>query len=67
MAQADNYAIGLTRRSWLGLGIATALGTSLGAVPVHSQSPAGKLRPSHSAKARAFERWIVSVSNSLAR
>jgi hypothetical protein len=38
MSQVDSGAIGLTRRSWLGLGIATALGTSFGAVPVHSQS-----------------------------
>jgi hypothetical protein len=38
MAQVDSCAIGLSRRSWLGLGIATAVGTSLGAVPVHSQS-----------------------------
>jgi hypothetical protein len=38
MAQIDSCATGLTRRRWLGLGIATAVGTALEAAPVHSQN-----------------------------
>lgn len=38
MATIDGCATGLTRRGWLGLGIATAVGTSLKAVPAHSQN-----------------------------
>ena len=38
MAQIDKSATGLTRRRWLGLGIATAVGTSLKALAVHAQN-----------------------------